>query len=49
MNEAEFWAKLCAMQSQLSIIEQLLLRLYEIMQQYQRLCAPPAPAMHPPR
>jgi len=48
MNEAEFWAKLCAIQSQLSVQEQLLLRIYELMQHYQRVC-PPTATMHPPR
>ena len=41
MHEAEFWAKLCAIQSQLTVLEQLLLRIYDLMQQYQRL-RPPA-------
>ena len=40
MNEAEFWAKLCAMQAQLSVLEALLLRLYDLMQQYCRLRPP---------
>ena len=43
MNEAEFWAKLCAIQSQLSVVETLLLRLYELMQHFQRIY-PPATA-----
>jgi hypothetical protein len=41
MNEAEFWAKLCAMQAQLSVLETLLLRLYDLMMQYHRLHPPP--------
>ena len=40
MNEAEFCAKLCAMQAQLSVLEALLLRLYDLMKQYYCLRPP---------
>ena len=41
MNDAEFWAKMCQMQAQLSVLETLLLRIYDLMQQYYRLHPPP--------
>ena len=30
-SEMEFWAKLCAIEAQLSVLEQLMLRIYELM------------------
>jgi hypothetical protein len=36
-SDVEFWTKLCAIESRLSVLEQLLLRLYELLRhQYPR-------------
>ena len=37
MSEIEFFAKLCAIETRLSVLEQMLLRLLVLMQEYQRL------------
>jgi hypothetical protein len=33
-SDVEFWAKLCAIESRLSVLEQLLLRIYELMRHH---------------
>ena len=37
MSEIEFFAKLCAIETRLSVLEQMLLRLLVLMQEYRRL------------
>ena len=37
MTDIEFFAKLCAIESRLSVLEQMLLRLLVLMQEYRRL------------
>ena len=37
MTDIEFFAKLCAIETRLSVLEQMLLRLLVLMQEYQRL------------
>ena len=37
MTDIEFFAKLCAIETRLSVIEQMLLRLMVLMEQYRRL------------
>ena len=37
MTDIEFFAKLCAIESRLSVLEQMLLRIWALMQEYRRL------------
>ena len=37
MTDIEFYAKLCAIEARLSVMEQMLLRIYTLMQEYRRL------------
>ena len=33
-SDVEFWAKLCAIESRLSVLEQFMLRIYELMRHH---------------
>ena len=39
MTDLEFYAKLCAIESRLSVLEQMLLRIYTLLMQCQQLRA----------
>ena len=45
-SDIKFLTKLCAIENRLSVLEQLLLHAYELLQRYQRLMEPIPP--HPP-
>ena len=37
MTDLEFYTKLCAIETRLSVLEQMLLRIWVLMQEYRRL------------